>query len=112
MNAVICPQSGLACPEPDQAVSAVPSLDRTTATPKYLRSLLARAQLTQKVAADYLGVDARTVRNYLSGDTEIPYPSQFLLETLAIANEQEGVSDKLVDDLVSEDEALLRELAK
>lgn len=55
--------------------------------PRYLRGLLDRAGLTQKQAADLLGISDRVMRYYLS-DTDsatyraAPYPVQFAMECL------------------------------
>lgn len=55
--------------------------------PRYLRGLLDRADVTQKQAADLIGISERVLRYYLS-DTgsasyrAAPYPVQFALECL------------------------------
>lgn len=91
-----------------------PRADNHNPAPEYIRLLLGKAQLTQAAAAAILGVDARTVRNYVSGDREIPYPSQFMLECLAKQAEadERTVSGHLADQLIAEDKSLLRRLAK
>jgi len=60
--------------------------------PDYLRELLAAAKLSQRSAARVVGVDERTMRYYASGDSPMPYPVQFCLETLA-ANAGGRVAD-------------------
>ncbi len=49
----------------------------------YLRSLIEAAGLSQRAAARSIGISERTMRYYLSGERECPYPVQFALEALA-----------------------------
>lgn len=56
--------------------------------PRYLRGLLEKAGLTQRQAAQLLGISDRVMRYYLSDETSdsyraAPYPVQFALECLA-----------------------------
>ena len=56
--------------------------------PRYLRGLLGQAGLTQRQAAQLLGISDRVMRYYLSAETSdsyraAPYPVQFALECLA-----------------------------
>jgi len=53
--------------------------------PRYLRGLLDSAKITQKEAADLLGITERALRNYLSetADRPAPYLVQYALEQLA-----------------------------
>ena len=53
--------------------------------PQYLRDLLDRAGLSQRKAAEIIGVGERTFRNYLDGrkESQAPYTVQFALEALA-----------------------------
>ncbi|MDV5861411.1 helix-turn-helix transcriptional regulator [Pseudomonas mendocina] len=56
--------------------------------PRYLRGLLEKAGLTQRQAAQLLGISDRVMRYYLSAETSdsyraAPYPVQFALECLA-----------------------------
>jgi hypothetical protein len=56
--------------------------------PRYLRGLLEKAGLTQRQAAQLLGISDRVMRYYLSAETcdsyrAAPYPVQFALECLA-----------------------------
>lgn len=56
--------------------------------PRYLRGLLEQAGLTQRQAAQLLGISDRVMRYYLSDETgesyrAAPYPVQFALECLA-----------------------------
>lgn len=53
--------------------------------PTYLRELLERAGLSQRGAARQLGLAERTMRYYLAGEQEAPYPVQYCLEVLAAA---------------------------
>ena len=53
--------------------------------PKYLRSLIILAGLSQSQAADQIGVSARTMRYYLTNSEngiKAPYTVQFALENL------------------------------
>jgi hypothetical protein len=49
----------------------------------YLRELLSVAKLSQRGAAPVLGVDERTMRYKASGERELTYAEQYLLEVLA-----------------------------
>lgn len=56
--------------------------------PRYLRGLLEQAGLTQRQAAQLLGISDRVMRYYLSDEASesyraAPYPIQFALECLA-----------------------------
>lgn len=56
--------------------------------PRYLRGLLDRAGLSQRKAAELLGITDRAMRYYLSDEASMsfrpaPYPVQFALECLA-----------------------------
>lgn len=51
--------------------------------PTYLRGLIKVAGLTQNQAARKIGVSERSMRYYLAGQRECPYPVQFCLESLA-----------------------------
>ncbi len=51
--------------------------------PEYLRELLSASNLSQRAAARLLDVDDRTMRNYASGKSAMPYSVQFCLEVLA-----------------------------
>ncbi len=53
--------------------------------PQYLRELLALAGLTQRGAAEIMGIPERTFRDYLNGNSssKAPYTVQFSLECLA-----------------------------
>lgn len=57
--------------------------------PRYLRGLLEKARLTQRQAAELLGISDRVMRYYLSDEASdsyrpAPYPVQYCLECLAI----------------------------
>ena len=56
--------------------------------PRYLRGLLEQAGLTQRQAAQMIGLSDRAMRYYLSDESSesyraAPYPIQFALECLA-----------------------------
>jgi transcriptional regulator with XRE-family HTH domain len=65
-----------------------PNASNHNPDPRYLRGLLEKAGLTQRQAAQRLGVSDRVIRYYLSAETSdsyraAPYPVQFALECLA-----------------------------
>lgn len=65
-----------------------PDASRHNPDPRYLRGLLEKAGLTQRQAAQRLGISDRVMRYYLSAETSdsyraAPYPVQFALECLA-----------------------------
>lgn len=56
--------------------------------PRYLRGLIDQAGISQRKAAERLGIAERVMRYYLSDETSdgyrpAPYPVQFALECLA-----------------------------
>ena len=53
------------------------------ADPAYLRSLLERARLGTRKAAELIGINNRKLRHYLAGTKPHPYGVQFCLECLA-----------------------------
>lgn len=60
--------------------------------PCYLRGLLEKAGVTQRQAAQLLGISDRAMRYYLSDESNeryrpAPYPVQFSLECLAFSVE-------------------------
>lgn len=59
--------------------------------PRYLRGLLDSAGITQRKAAELIGITDRAMRYYLSDETSesyrvAPYPVQFALECLAASS--------------------------
>ncbi len=65
-----------------------PDASQHNPDPRYLRGLLEKAGLTQRQAAQLLGISDRVMRYYLSAETSdsyraAPYPVQFALECLA-----------------------------
>ncbi|MDV5861977.1 helix-turn-helix transcriptional regulator [Pseudomonas mendocina] len=65
-----------------------PNASNHNPDPRYLRGLLEKAGLTQRQAAQRLGISDRVMRYYLSAETSdsyraAPYPVQFALECLA-----------------------------
>lgn len=65
-----------------------PDSSRYNPAPRYLRGLLEQAGLTQRQAAQLLGISDRVMRYYLSDEASdsyraAPYPVQFALECLA-----------------------------
>lgn len=59
-----------------------PDARKHNPNPKYLRSLIEAAGLSQRAAAERIGIGDRLLRYYLSGEREAPYPVQFALECL------------------------------
>jgi len=62
-----------------------PHISHYNPEPQYLRDLLEKAGLTQRKAAETIGVSERSFRDYLNGNhkSKAPYPVQFALESLA-----------------------------
>jgi len=65
----------------------VPKFNRSqhNPSPEYIRGLVARIGLSQRLLAEELGVTSRIVRYWLNDDgrIQIPYVYQFALENLA-----------------------------
>lgn len=61
----------------------LPDARRHRPDPDYIRRLLRTAGLSQVRGARVIGVCARTMRSYCSGQSEPPYTVQFALEVLA-----------------------------
>jgi transcriptional regulator with XRE-family HTH domain len=59
--------------------------------PAYLRALVERAQLAQAEMAERIGVDARTFRRYVTGESGFAYPVQFAVECVTRAVEAEAI---------------------
>jgi DNA-binding transcriptional regulator YiaG len=51
-------------------------------TPKQFRHAINRLDLSQVKAAKFLGVDPRTVRKWVAGDSRIPHSVELLLTLL------------------------------
>lgn len=66
--------------------SPKPDATRHNPESEYLRYLITRAGLTQRAAAQQIGISERLLRYYLAGGTAgyrpAPYPVQFALESL------------------------------
>jgi hypothetical protein len=65
-----------------------PDASRHDPRPEYLRALLAAAGLSQRAAAERIGISERLMRYYLAPETAddrrvAPYPVQYALEQLA-----------------------------
>ncbi len=52
-------------------------------TPLQLQKLLDRAGLSQRGAARELGINERTMRKYISGDSSVPRTVEFALQWVA-----------------------------
>lgn len=68
-----------------------PDASKHDPRPEYLRALIERAGLSQRAAADAIGVSPRMMRYYLAEASEhrARYPEQFALEALAEACEKD-----------------------
>ena len=69
-----------------------PDASRHNPDPSYLRGLLEQAGLSQRKAAELLGMSDRNMRYYLADEGSpahkpAPYPVQFALECLATCKE-------------------------
>jgi len=62
---------------------AKPDPSTLTSDPAYLRGLLAQAGLSQRAAARAIGVNERTMRDWLAGKYQWPYTAQYALEALS-----------------------------
>ena len=51
-------------------------------TPQEYRQAIKQLDLTQKLASELLGVNPRTSRRWIAGDSEIPKSVEMLLEML------------------------------
>lgn len=70
--------------------STKPNASNHNPDPRYLRGLLDRAGLSQRGAAELLGVSDRMMRYYLADESSAqhrsaPYSVQFMLECLSSA---------------------------
>jgi len=59
-----------------------PDPSKLSTDPAYLRGLIEGAGLSQRAAARAIGVNERTMRDWLSGKHYWPYTAQFALEQL------------------------------
>ncbi len=66
-----------------------------TTTPADLRAMLRRGNLTGKAAAAIAGVNPRTIRRWIGGDSEVPYSAWRLLE--AYVEQEEMVAEATAD---------------
>lgn len=60
-----------------------PNASQYNPDPDYLRGLVERSGLSQRAAAEQIGIGDRLLRYYLKGQREHTYPVQFALECLA-----------------------------
>lgn len=68
-----------------------PNAQNYNPDPDYLRSLISKAGLTQAQTAELIGINARSIRRYLSftdspNYQQAPYAVQFAIECLAQEN--------------------------
>ena len=64
-----------------------PDISNHNPDPEYIRLLLSRIGISQAKAAKQLGIDPRTMRRYVLGELDCPYPVQFCLEAMLRAAE-------------------------
>jgi predicted transcriptional regulator len=62
--------------------SVKPDATKHNPDPEYIRGLVEASGLSQQAAAREIGISARVMRYYLSGEREAPYPVQFCLQNL------------------------------
>lgn len=64
---------------------AVPAPDAALHNPdvEYVRSVIARTGISQRACAERVGVSYSTLKNWMAGLNEWPYPAQYTLECLA-----------------------------
>jgi hypothetical protein len=72
----------------DEACQMKPDASRHNPKPSYLRGLIATSGLSQKEAAQRIGIDERAMRRYLASRDaaywlDAPYPVQYALEQLS-----------------------------
>lgn len=65
-----------------------PDASRHNPRPEYLRALIEKAELSQRAAAEQIGISERLLRYYLAPESVAerriaPYPVQYALEQLA-----------------------------
>ena len=59
-----------------------PDASKHNPAPEYIRGLVARSGMSQRAAAEQIGISDRLLRYYLKGDRSCPYPVQYALEQL------------------------------
>jgi len=59
-----------------------PNASKHNPDPDYIRGLVDASGLSQQAAARQIGISARAMRYYISGEREAPYPVQYTLENL------------------------------
>jgi hypothetical protein len=67
-----------------------PDASRWSVERGYLRTLLDRANIGTRQAADLIGISSRALRHYISGEKPHPYSVQYCLEVLAELNSTEN----------------------
>ena len=97
-----------------EAAGAMPDAGAANDSPKHFAALVGSSGLAQAEIAERIGVDARTFRRYLSGESRVPYPVLFTVEALVRALRAEKAGRNLKGckstDLLGELSALQREL--
>jgi len=96
-------------------MTSIPNPSNHQPSTRYLRELVESVDLAQDEVADGIGVDRRTFRRYLAGDSRVPYPVQFTVECL-VANVVEQAREMSARQLAStprrELQAVERKLAR
>lgn len=75
-----------------EIAGAMPDAARANDSPKHFEALVGSSSLSQAEIAERIGVDARTFRRYLSGESRVPYPVLFTVEALVRAIRAEKAS--------------------
>lgn len=70
----------------------IPTPNKFNPDSSYLRGLVHRSKLAQTEMAWRIGIEARTFRRYLTGESRYAYPVQFAVECVTRAIETEAVT--------------------
>jgi transcriptional regulator with XRE-family HTH domain len=88
----------------------IPNPELRNDSPSYLRGLIEDAGLAQAEVAQRIGVDARTFRRYLTGESGISYPVQFTVESLVYCIHHEWSTAQLKERSAGQLTYTLRQL--
>lgn len=79
----------------------IPTPNKFNPDPSYLRELMHRSQLAQTEMAWRIGIEARTFRRYVTGESRYPYPVQFAVECVVRAIQSETVTPAQFREMTS-----------
>jgi len=88
----------------------IPNPELRNDSPVYLRALIEDAGLSQAEVAKRIGIDERTFRRYLTGESGISYPVQFTVEALVYFIHHEWSQAELKERSASQLHYTLRQL--